>query len=229
MLQEYADRIDFDLSTLKNFFNEMRDEKVQKLFKAKEVDVQPDNLHEIENDIKDYKSLQSAKDVLNFNSSDGKLLMEEPSKFGHHTNPKLANYIPDKNENTLTKARTFSFEQLFDFFNLCLNKSMVKKRTRSSEEEIYKLQNQLKEFQEWRDDLETRLANKHTEIQTKFDDDNAKNDERFATNKKEHKRINEGIYSLEMGLKTTNKTIKQHKEEANDIASNLETLSGVVE
>ena len=57
MMQEYADRIDFDLSTLKNFFNEMRDEKIQDLFKVSATDVQADNLHELENDIKDYKSL----------------------------------------------------------------------------------------------------------------------------------------------------------------------------
>jgi len=32
MMQEYADRIDFDISTFKNYCNEMRDETVINLF-----------------------------------------------------------------------------------------------------------------------------------------------------------------------------------------------------
>ena len=49
--------------------------------------------------------------------------------------PKVATNLPNKRENNLTKARMLSFEQLYEFNNLFLNKSFLRKRTRAAEEE----------------------------------------------------------------------------------------------
>ena len=47
--------------------------------------------------------------------------------------------IPAKDENELLKARLFNFKQLYDFNNLCLNKSFLRKRTKKNEDHIAKL------------------------------------------------------------------------------------------
>lgn len=47
--------------------------------------------------------------------------------------------------------RLMSFKQLYDFFNLCLNKSLAVKRVRSVEEDIFEIKKDLKEYHEWRE------------------------------------------------------------------------------
>lgn len=54
--------------------------------------------------------------------------------------PKIKCHVPNDTENNLLKARTFSFQQLYEFNNLCLNKSFLRKRVRASEEDIDKNQ-----------------------------------------------------------------------------------------
>ena len=52
-----------------------------------------------------------------------------------------------------------TFKQLYDFYNLCNNKSFLRKRTRDAEEDIYNLQGRVKELETWRGDIEIRMAN----------------------------------------------------------------------
>ena len=83
--------------------------------------------------------------------------------------PKVKTYLPTSTENALTKARTFSFEQLYDFNNLFLNKSFLRKRVRSSEEDIFKAQNNIKNLFEWKKELTDLRAEASRAIYEKFD------------------------------------------------------------
>ena len=56
-----------------------------------------------------------------------------------------ASLLPNTVESDRLKARTFSFKQLYDFNNLCLNKSYLKKRTKVNEDHIAKLQAEMLE------------------------------------------------------------------------------------
>ena len=47
--------------------------------------------------------------------------------------------MPNLIEEDKLKARMFTFKQLYDFNNLCLNKSFLKKRVTVNEEHIAKL------------------------------------------------------------------------------------------
>ena len=40
-----------------------------------------------------------------------------------------------------------SFKQIYEFFNLCLNKSFLRKRTRHAENDIFLMQNELKKLE----------------------------------------------------------------------------------
>lgn len=59
--------------------------------------------------------------------------------------------VPNQHENVLKKARMVTFEQLYDFNNLFLNKSFLKKRMQMGEDNIKKLQEEMVEMHEWRD------------------------------------------------------------------------------
>lgn len=61
-----------------------------------------------------------------------------------------------------------SFKQIYDFYNLCINKSFLRKRTRHAENDIYLLQNENKKLQEWKIDIEKRSDNRFLEIWTKL-------------------------------------------------------------
>ena len=50
--------------------------------------------------------------------------------------PKIATKLPNNKENPLTKARTHSFKQLYDFTNLILNKSFLRKRVYALEQDV---------------------------------------------------------------------------------------------
>ena len=76
--------------------------------------------------------------------------------------------IPNNKENELTKARLVSFKQLYDFNNLCLNKSFLRKRTKQSEDHISVLQDEVKELQRWRADLEDRMKKQFEAVDEHF-------------------------------------------------------------
>ena len=60
------------------------------------------------------------------------------TKESKYLHPKVKTKVPSMTENPLTKSRTFSFQQLYEFHNLVLNKSFLRKRVRSSEEDMDK-------------------------------------------------------------------------------------------
>ena len=67
--------------------------------------------------------------------------------------PKVKCHVPNNTENNLLKARTFSFHQLYEFNNLCLNKSFLRKRVRASEEDIDKNQTDIAALFKWKAEL----------------------------------------------------------------------------
>ena len=95
--------------------------------------------------------------------------------------PKIPTGLPNKKENTLTKARLVSFKQLYEFNNLCLNKSFLRKRTRAAEEDILDLQKRVKKLEGWRPDIEKRMAEQFEEATERFES----NDKRHMNFKKE--------------------------------------------
>ena len=68
-----------------------------------------------------------------------------------------------------------SFQQLYDFNNLCLNRSYLRKRTKNNEEHIDALEKDLEEMHKWRDELEERYKTRNENIDEHF----LKNEKRF--------------------------------------------------
>lgn len=87
-----------------------------------------------------------------------------------------ASLLPNSVESDRLKARTFSFKQLYEFNNLVLNKSFLKKRTKVNEDHIAKLQAEMLEQQRWREDIEKRMAQQFQDR----DDRLNKNDEELV-------------------------------------------------
>jgi len=114
----------------------------------------------MENDIKKYDEIDQNRiaDVIRFDApeeveqaadatKDGKSKAEisnetaggKTTKEPRYMKPKVATSLPNKKEYNLTKARLITFEQLYEFNNLFLNKSFLRKRTRAAEQDIYTL------------------------------------------------------------------------------------------
>ncbi len=68
----------------------------------------------------------------------------------------------------------FTFKQLYQLNNLCLNKSFLRKRTKVSENNISVLQSEVIELQNWRKDIEQRMDDRFKSV-----------DDHFAQNLKE--------------------------------------------
>ena len=68
-----------------------------------------------------------------------------------------------------------SFQQLYDFNNLCLNRSFLRKRTKSNEEHIDAIEKDLAEMHEWRDEFEERYKTRNENVDEHF----LKNEKRF--------------------------------------------------
>ena len=136
--------------------------------------------------------------------------------------------VPDPGRNELTSARLFSFQQLYDFFNLCLNRSFVSKRTRSCEEDVFDLQQELKEFHKWREALEPRINKKIDHNFKLFEQQNKKNAEEFSRNYEQHAVIDRKIEILDQRLNKTNHTIKNHKERMEDHIIDFQALANLV-
>ncbi len=77
----------------------------------------------------------------------------------------------------MTKARLMSFTQLYDFNNLGLNRSFLRKRTKKSENHIEVLQNEVKELQTWREDIEKRMKKQFEVVDEHFAADDKEFDE----------------------------------------------------
>lgn len=76
---------------------------------------------------------------------------EKKEQKDKYAKPKIKTLVPNSSENNLTKARTFSFEQLYEFNNLFLNKSFLRKRVRASEVDIDKNQTDIAELFKWKE------------------------------------------------------------------------------
>jgi hypothetical protein len=62
----------------------------------------------------------------------------------------------------------FTFKQLYQLNNLCLNKSFLRKRTKVSEDNISVLQSEVIELQNWRKDIEERMDNRFKAVDDHF-------------------------------------------------------------
>lgn len=107
--------------------------------------------------------------------------------------PGVKTHLPTTTENPLKKSRAFSFEQLYHFNNLCMNKSFLRKRVRSLEVDLATAQKHIKELERWREEMESRMAENFDQVYKRFD----KNDQRhFAFVKRtedSEKEINDRI------------------------------------
>jgi chaperonin cofactor prefoldin len=67
----------------------------------------------------------------------------------------------------------FSIDQFHQLFHYFMNRSKARKRLDKNDTDTARLQNQVAELEKWREDLESRLKNKHQQIDDKFTfDDN---------------------------------------------------------
>lgn len=132
--------------------------------------------------------------------------LEEAGKvtFPDHTDPKLKPLIPNDWENEYKRSRMFSFEQVYDFFNLCLNKSLLNKRTRSAEEDVYAIQNQLKEFTTWRQTLEGRIELSSRDVTAMFEKRDRAKQKSDQKNEDDHNEIRHSIKTLDAQLNRAN-------------------------
>jgi hypothetical protein len=114
---------------------------------VKESDFVNDNIEVYENDVKNYDKLRrtAKEDVIKFDqpslySVETQLLLaplpDGGKKVKKFLMPSIRTYLPTEAENPLKKSRAFSFEQLYAFNNLCMNKSFLRKRVRSLEVDV---------------------------------------------------------------------------------------------
>lgn len=192
----FIERVDKDLSLFKNYMDDLKKDTVGQLFaKASKDDCLNDNEQAYENDVKDYRAMRrtAGADVLKFDIpteysvGDGQTLKLPPAGAEpalqkqettagkkakgppKWTKPLVPTFLPTATENPLKKARTFSFEQLYDFNNLVLNKSFLRKRVRSLEEDMQKAQEDVKGLQAWRLDMEERTAENFRRVDARFE------------------------------------------------------------
>ena len=139
-----------DVQKLKTYLDAFKQDTVKEIF-------QIENDEDYKNDNEE-KSMIHENDILRFGevteeyNKKQEKLKEIAKKNGQYFAP-----IPNNFENELLKVRMVNFQQLYDFNNLCLNKSYVKKRTKINEDKIAKLQADVKNLFEWREDLEKRM------------------------------------------------------------------------
>ena len=69
--------------------------------------------------------------------------------------------VPKPDTDDLVKARSLSYKQLYDFFNICLNKSFLKKRVLAAEVDVNDAHIKVTTLQDWRLDIETRIAKRN--------------------------------------------------------------------
>jgi len=62
----------------------------------------------------------------------------------------------------------FSFKQLYEFNNLYLNKSFLRKRTRNAEEDIASIWAQLNKMMAWSEDMEKRTDERFADVKAQF-------------------------------------------------------------
>lgn len=235
-ITEYVDRVDRDLALFKNFCESQNQHKVADILKVKPKEVLSDNFCKRKNDIKDYSKMQNLADLLEFKADEKQTgsPVNQPedaavNQFGDHTTAKVkSTTVPDPGRSELTAARLFSFQQLYDFFNLCLNRSFLSKRTRGCEQDIYDLQQELKEFHEWREALEPRINKKIDHNFELFEEQNIRTAEEFQRNYEQHAVLDKKIETLEQRLNKTNHTIKNHKEKLEDHIIEHQALANLV-
>ena len=68
----------------------------------------------------------------------------------------------------LNKARLITFKQLYEFINLVMNKSYLKKRTKFAEDHLSSLQKEVDGLQAWKIDLEERYKKRNEDVETHF-------------------------------------------------------------
>lgn len=182
-MQLFMERIDKDLSLFKNYFDDQKKDKLPELFKRVNVEAKDfinDNEEELENDVKNYDKIRrfARDDIIRFDqpthySVDTQQLLvaeevSDPKEGGKKVKkwlmPGVKTHLPTNTENPLKKTRGFSFEQLYYFNNLCMNKSFLRKRVRSLEVDLATAQAHIKELERWREELEGRMAENFNQV-----------------------------------------------------------------
>ena len=216
MLNDHLNRVDTDLSIFKNYCDDMKHDTVMRLFEANYLDIISDNAQQFNNDVKNYTKLleeeEAHKDVLSFEIDEEDLPPEDTKiEFGDHTRPMIPSKMPSKRENPKTKARMVSFQQIYDLINLCLNKSFMRKRVRSSEQDIHVLQQKVHTLEEWRVEMEEKTTGKFNEIDTLFSSGDSRNYKQIRDIKEEHSNIYDKLKGLDLLLRNTRAEMDDHK------------------
>lgn len=212
----------------------MKHESVMKVFEANYLDTISDNQQVLSNDFKDYSSLmeEAKADLLNFDPDEEEEGAEQEStqvNFQKHTRPKVPSKIPNYKENPRTKARMVSFQQIYDMFNLSLNKSFLRKRTRSAEQDIHKLQQEMAEQQNWREELEARLKEKFGNVEKTFEQHNKRNERQLRKSQEDYQHLSDRIKGLDMNLGRTRDEMEEHKKLTYEQQEKLAVLDGKVD
>jgi hypothetical protein len=69
----------------------------------------------------------------------------------------------------------FSFKQLYEFNNLYLNKSFLRKRTRNAEEDIASIWAQINKIHAWQEDMDNRTDQRFADVKAQFDGNDQRN------------------------------------------------------
>lgn len=133
---KYSMLIDEDVFKLKRYLDEQKDDSMLHLFRAKPSELVNDNV-----------GTEFEKDDLNFKIKDAEAYHEGMQAMKDHRELTCKEgdverswaSMPNEVEDDRLKARMVSFKQLYDFNNLVLNRSFLKKRTKVSEDHIEKL------------------------------------------------------------------------------------------
>ena len=130
---KYAMLVDKESFELKNYFDEQKNDSMLHMFGAKPSELQNDNVGtEHAKDDLDFeiKHLDEYRDKM-ITMKDSREIQAKEGDFERGWS-----CVPNEVEDDRLKARTISFKQLYDFTNLVLNRSYLKKRTAVSEEKI---------------------------------------------------------------------------------------------
>lgn len=123
-----------------------------------------------------------------------------------------------EDNNVLHDARLVTFKQLYDFNNLFLNKSYLRKRVKSTENHLDSVQKELDGLQAWKIDLEARYKQRNEDVEVHFEKNEQQFDEfenkmnnvikedtqQFKANAQYLNRLNEAIDLINKELESMN-------------------------
>ena len=113
-------------------------------------------------------------------------------------------------------------KQLYEFNNIVLNKSFLRKRTAVNEDHIAKLQREMLEVQAWREDIEKRMKDQFKAVDDHFDE----NDEEMKEYRREVKKTfdekQEHLQLHDFNIQDINNTLVANHEDRQELHKKCE-------